>query len=104
MAQIPPGTISASGNVTLNGTTVIKLNGSGTNDLIQAGGDITYGGTLNLVNISGSPLDGRATVSTFSMRQSYSGSFGNITPASPGAGPGVGHEPIEQRVVERGDR
>ena len=37
----------------LNGTTVIKLNGSGTNDGMAAGGNLNYGGTLSLANISG---------------------------------------------------
>ena len=79
------GTITASGNVTLNGTTVIKLNGSGTNDLIQAGGNLTYGGTLSLVNISGAPLTAGASFHIFNAAD-YSGSFGNISPAVPGPG------------------
>jgi len=41
----PTGTIAASGNVTLNGTTTLKLNGSGVNDVVQSNrGSITYGG------------------------------------------------------------
>jgi hypothetical protein len=79
------GTIAATNAVTLNGTTVIKLNGSGVNDQIQAGAGITYGGTLNLVNVSGSPL---AAGNSFQIANaaSYLGSFANITPATPGAG------------------
>jgi hypothetical protein len=79
------GTIAASAAVTLNGTTIIKLNGSGTNDEVQAGAGITYGGTLNLVNISGSPLAAGNSFQIFS-GVSYSGSFTSITPATPGTG------------------
>jgi hypothetical protein len=78
------GTLAAANNVTLNGTTVIKL-GSGTNDIIQAGAGITYGGTLNLVNISGAPLAAGSSFQVFSAA-TYSGSFANVTPTTPGAG------------------
>jgi autotransporter-associated beta strand protein len=80
----PVGTLAASGGVTLDGTTIIKLDGS-TNDVVEAATNITYGGTLNLVNISGSPL---ATGNSFPVfnAASYSGSFATITPATPGPG------------------
>ena len=80
----PVGTIVASANIALNGTTIIKLDGT-TNDIIDAATNITYGGTLNLANISGSPL---AAGSSFQIFQaaSYSGAFTSITPATPGAG------------------
>lgn len=81
----PTGIIAASDAVTLNGTTVIKLNGSGTNDEVQAGTGITYGGTLNLVNISGSPLAVGNSFKIFN-GASYSGSFASISPATPGTG------------------
>jgi hypothetical protein len=79
------GAIAASGSVTLAGTTVIKLDGSGSNDMVQAAGNITYGGTLNLVNISGAPLAAGNTFQVFS-GANYLGTFGNLTPATPGAG------------------
>ncbi len=79
------GAIAASSAVTLNGTTVLKLNGSGVNDEVQAGAGITYGGTLSLVNISGSPLAVGNSFQIFS-GSSYSGSFSSITPATPGPG------------------
>jgi Concanavalin A-like lectin/glucanases superfamily len=79
------GTIAASGNITLNGTTVIKLNGSGTNDAVQAGGKIIYGGTLNLVNISSSSLAPGDTFQIFNAAN-HTGSFANITPTVPGPG------------------
>ena len=81
----PTGTIAVTGNVTLHGTAVIKLDGSGMNDLIQAGGGITYGGTLSLVNISGTPLTAGASFHMFNAAV-YSGSFVNISPTVPGPG------------------
>ncbi len=79
------GTIIATNAITLNGTTVMKLNGSGVNDQVQAGAGITYGGTLSLINISGSPFAAGNSFQIFSAA-SYTGSFANITPATPGAG------------------
>jgi hypothetical protein len=79
------GTIIATNAVTLNGTTVLKLNGSGVNDEVQAGAGITYGGTLNLVNISGAPYAIGNLFQVFSAT-SYNSSFTSVTPATPGAG------------------
>src|SRR5882724_6641594 len=80
------GTISATNAVVLNGATIIKLNGSGTNDVVQStGAGVTYGGTLNLVNISSVPLAASNSFQIFNAT-SYSGSFTNIIPATPGAG------------------
>lgn len=81
----PIGTLAASDNVTLNGTTVIKLNGSGTNDVIQAAATIHYGGTLNLVNISAGPLAAGDSFPIFSAAV-HSGVFAGISPSTPGAG------------------
>jgi autotransporter-associated beta strand protein len=80
------GTISATNAIVLNGTTIIKLNGSGTNDVIQSiGSSIIYGGILNLVNISSAPLAAGNSFQIFNA-MSYSGSFTNITPATLDAG------------------
>ena len=79
------GTLAASANVTLNGTTVIKLNGSGVNDVIQAVGNIAYGGVLSLNNISGSPLAAGNSFQVFNAA-GISGSFASVTPATPGSG------------------
>jgi hypothetical protein len=79
------GTIVVSNNVTLDGATVLKLNGSGVNDAVQSSGSITYGGTLNLVNISGAPLAVGNSFQIFNA-QSYAGSFAGINPPTPGAG------------------
>lgn len=85
ITSITTGTLEVTTNVTLNGTTIIKLNGSGNNDAIQAGGNITYGGTLNLVNISGSPLAVGNSFQVFNAA-TYTGSFASITPSTPGTG------------------
>lgn len=82
----PVGTLTIGYDVTLNGTTVIKLDGSGTNDVIQSGGAINYGGTLNLANISGSPLAAGDSFQIFSAGSGCTGSFANLTPATPGPG------------------
>jgi hypothetical protein len=79
------GTLAVSANATLGGTTIIKLNGSGTNDVVQAEANIMYGGNLNLANISGAPMVAGDTFQIFNAAN-YSGSFGSITPATPGAG------------------
>ncbi len=76
------GTISAAA-VTLNGTTIIKVNGLGVNDQVQSGASITYGGTLNLLNISATPLAAGNSFQVFNTPV-YNGSFANITPVIPG--------------------
>ena len=80
----PVGTIAASDNITLNGATIIKLDGT-TNDVVKAAANISYGGTLNLDNVSGSPLVAGNAFHIFSAAN-YSGTFTTISPASPGAG------------------
>ncbi|TAL01926.1 MAG: hypothetical protein EPO07_07930 [Verrucomicrobia bacterium] len=77
------GTIVATGNVAVNGTTVIKLR-AGTNDVVQAGGQVAFGGTLKLVSLSAPPIAG-SSYQIFSAA-GYSGAFTNIAPASPGLG------------------
>jgi hypothetical protein len=79
------GAIAASANVALLGTTVIKLDGSGSSDMVQAGGNITYGGTLNLVNISGAPLAAGDSFQVFNAAN-YAGTFARLAPSTPGAG------------------
>jgi fibronectin-binding autotransporter adhesin len=81
----PTGTINANNNVTLNGTTILKLNGSGVNDQIASGASIAYSGTLNLVNISGLPYAVGNSFQIFNA-VNITGSFANITPTTPGAG------------------
>jgi len=80
------GTLSATNHITLGGTAVFKLNGPGTNDVVQAGGDINYGGTLSLANISGTPLQAGDAFKLFNAGGTYGGSFASILPAEPGPG------------------
>jgi hypothetical protein len=79
------GTLAAQDDITLSGTTLIKLDGSGTNDVVEAQVEIFYGGTLSLVNISGAPLAAGNSFPIFDAT-TYSGSFTTITPAAPGNG------------------
>ncbi len=80
------GIISATNAIVLNGTTTIKLNGPGTNDVVQStASNIAYGGTLNLVNINGVPLVAGNSFQIFNANN-YTGSFTDIIPAIPGAG------------------
>jgi fibronectin-binding autotransporter adhesin len=48
------GMLTISSNATLNGTNILKLyKTGGTNDVLSAGGILTYGGTLTVTNLSG---------------------------------------------------
>jgi len=76
--------LAASGNITLNGATFIKLDGA-TNDLLAATAGLTYGGTLNLVNIGGSTLAAGNSFQIFAAN-TFSGAFTSITPPTPGPG------------------
>jgi alpha-galactosidase len=80
------GTIAATNAIILNGTTTIKLKGSGTNDVVHStGSGITYGGTLNLININGTSLAAGNSFQIFNAT-SHAASFTNIIPAAPGLG------------------
>jgi hypothetical protein len=80
------GAITATGNIALNGAAVLKLNGTGTNDSLSAGGSLVLGGTLTLVNVVGAPLAAGDTFKLFSAGSGITGSFSAIVPSSPGAG------------------
>ena len=84
-AGVATGVLTVSGNFTNNGTIVIKLDGSGVNDSIVCSNSVTYGGTLNLVNVSGSPLAVGNTFQVFSATN-YSGSIASFNPPTPGTG------------------
>ncbi|HZM06451.1 MAG TPA: autotransporter-associated beta strand repeat-containing protein, partial [Candidatus Saccharimonadales bacterium] len=70
------GTLTASGPITLQGNTYVKLNGPA-NDEIVSSNFISYGGTLVVSNISASA---RAAGNTFTLFQaaSYSNAFASI--------------------------
>lgn len=82
----PLGTLSATSNIVLSGTAVMKLNGSGTNDVIQAGGNLSYGGTLSLVNLGAAPLAAGDAFKLFNAAGTYTGAFASLVPATPGDG------------------
>jgi autotransporter-associated beta strand protein len=79
------GALSVSNAVTLSGTNVMELDeANGTNDVLRCNTTITYGGTLNLVNLGG-PLTTGSTFKLFNA-SSYLGSFSKINPQTPGPG------------------
>jgi len=79
------GALNVSNTITLGGSTVMELDqANGTNDMLRCNGSITYGGTLNLVNL-GNPLPAGASFKLFNA-SSYLGSFGSINPPTPGPG------------------
>ena len=79
------GILSASNNITLNGNTVMKLNGSGVSDEVVSSTKITYGGTLTLANVGGTSLAVGNSFQIFSA-PSRTGAFSSINPATPGPG------------------
>jgi autotransporter-associated beta strand protein len=79
------GTLTVSGGVTLNGVTFMKLNRSAlTNDVLQTGAGMTYGGTLTLSNISG-VLQAGNNFKLFAATN-YAGGFSNLAPVIPASG------------------
>lgn len=83
------GTLSFNDNLTLqsSGTTEIKLNPSAdANDQIDCFGSLTYGGTLQVVNLGGT-LSAGNTFQVFST----GGSLGNFATISGSPGPGLAY-------------
>jgi autotransporter-associated beta strand protein len=75
------GILNVTSNVTVNssGTLVMEVNNSSlTNDLLNVTGTITYGGTLLVTNISGTPYSNGQVLKLFNAG-AYSGSFVNIS-------------------------
>jgi autotransporter-associated beta strand protein len=70
----PTGTLSANNDIVLNGTTILKLNGSANNDVIQTSGNIQFGGTLTLQIVSSTPLAAGDSFQLFNAT-GYSGAF-----------------------------
>ncbi len=69
-----PGVLTVTSSATLGGTNVMKLDpASGTNDVLSVGGTLTYGGTLNVTNLSGALAAG----DSFKLfnASAYAGSF-----------------------------
>lgn len=79
------GSLTASNTIVLAGTTSMELDAANsTNDVLRCNASITYGGTLNLVNLGGT-LPAGASFKLFNA-SSYLGSFSSITPTTPGPG------------------
>ena len=79
------GTLTLSGNLQLQpgSTTTVEVQADGARDQIVCGGAVTYGGVLQVANLSGTLTTNNA-FKLFSAA-SYAGAFASITPA-PGAG------------------
>jgi len=78
------GTLTITNAINLSGATVLEVNKTaGTYDQLNCAAAITYGGTLNVTNLSGTLAAGDS-FKVFNAG-SYSGGFTSITPA-PGAG------------------
>jgi hypothetical protein len=75
------GLLSVSSNAALGGNALLKLNTT-TNDVLSAGGALTYGGTLTLTNISATPLAAGNSFKLFSAG-SYTGTFNSIVTQPP---------------------
>jgi hypothetical protein len=93
-STVAPGTPTATGvltvsaSVTLSGTAFFKVNNitGGTNDVLASqSGSITYGGTLQISNMTANAFTAGQSFQLFSA-SSYSGTFASIVPATPGAG------------------
>ncbi|MGH8024196.1 MAG: autotransporter-associated beta strand repeat-containing protein [Limisphaerales bacterium] len=83
------GTLSFNNNLTLQsgGTTVVKLNPSqSANDQIYCYGSLTYGGTLQIVNLGGTLAEGNTFQVFFT-----GGSSGNFVNISGSPGPGLAY-------------
>ncbi|HKQ38437.1 MAG TPA: GH25 family lysozyme [Verrucomicrobiae bacterium] len=81
------GGLTISNSLTLAGTALMELNAaSRTSDQVRGLTTVTYGGTLNASNVTGT-LSTSNTFKLFSAN-SYEGAFATITPAEPG--PGLG--------------
>ena len=83
------GVLTASSNVTLSGTALFKVNNisGGTNDvLVSQSGSITYGGTLQISNMTTNVFTKGQSFKLFSAAGGYSGLFANLVPFQPGTG------------------
>jgi hypothetical protein len=85
-ASISPGesigTLNVTGDITLQGTTLIELDKSiNANDVLATASSLAFGGTLALTNLAGTLTDGDSF--TLFSAAAYSGSFSNLVPTIP---------------------
>jgi autotransporter-associated beta strand protein len=78
-----PATLTFNNNLTLNGSTTLRLNNSGASDLLTGIGTLQAGGVLNLANVGPALANGNSF--TLFSATSISGNF-TIFPITPGAG------------------
>jgi autotransporter-associated beta strand protein len=79
------GRLTVTAGATLRGTTFLRLDLSHvTNDVLQAGGGVVYGGILSVSNLNGSLVAGN-NFKLFAAAN-FSGAFAALLPPSPGAG------------------
>jgi autotransporter-associated beta strand protein len=79
------GTLTISTNLTLAGTNLMEVNATTlASDLVQGLTNVTYGGELKVVNLSGAYAAGNSFKLFDSL--SYGGAFARINPTTPGAG------------------
>jgi fibronectin-binding autotransporter adhesin len=78
------GTLTVTNVATLHGTTTMALSAPTSSSELKAA-TVNYGGTLNLVFTAGS-LSAGDSFQLFNATAGYSGTFANISPATPGPG------------------
>jgi len=79
------GTLTVTGDLTLNGNTTVDINANTTGkDLITGVGTATYGGTLTINNVAGTLAAGQSY--TLFNATTHTGTFASFSPATPGAG------------------
>jgi len=86
-AITPCSMLTIGNNLTLAGQTIMKLNNAGailTNDSVLVSGNLAFGGTLVLTNLTGALYMGDSF--TLFAAATYSGAFASIIPATPGSG------------------
>jgi fibronectin-binding autotransporter adhesin len=85
--RLAPGTsigaLTISNSLNLSGVTIMEVNATTrTNDIVRGLTTVTYGGTLNLLNLAG-VITASNAFKLFSAN-TYRGAFAALTPASPG--------------------
>ena len=85
------GTLTVGNNLTLQGNVTLRLNVTGglpTNDLVVVGGNVSYGGTLTISNLTtdGTALAPTNTFQLFNVAGGWSGNFNASISGSPGVG------------------
>jgi autotransporter-associated beta strand protein len=79
------GSLTVSSNITLLGSIIMKLNPASAVSDILHGYAITFGGTLNVTNVSPSPLAAGNAFHLFAATK-YTGAFAAVNPQRPGPG------------------